>query len=190
MTTEAAQSPSLCRNNGRTCGACCWGSDVPRASLELQLKRNQRVSSQLLNDRLPGSMRLLLLELLSRRGMDLILAPLLWIPFLSKWIRERLQTRIVCAFVQFEDSEYQQVGCRLHPTRWHGVDLRQASAFRLLHGFSCGTAGYLCSEAKRFAESAAKTSAAGTSDHSRCSNVALLIPDWYDYSKAIRDRSD
>lgn len=184
MTSEAVQPPSLCRNNGRTCGACCWGSDVPRESLKLQLKRNQRVSSLLLNDRPPGSMRLLSLELLSRRGLDLILAPLLWIPFVAKWIRERLQTHIVCAFVQFEDAEHQQVGCRLHPTRWNGVDLRQASAFRLLHGFSCGSAEFLCSEAQRFALSATETS-----DESPCSSVSLVVPDWYDYSKAIRDRS-
>ena len=141
-----------------------------------------------LNDRLPGTIRLVWFELLSRRGLDLILAPLLWIPFLSQWIRERLQTHIVCAFVHFEDSAHEHVGCRLHPTRWNGVDLRQTSAFRLLHGFSCGSANFLCSEAKRFALSATDTSDPADALLQQTS-VSFVVPDWYDYSKAIRDRS-
>ncbi len=185
MTAQTEQPVSLCRNNGRTCGACCWGSGVSRESLVLQLRRNQRVSSLLLSDRLPGSMRLLLHELLSRRGIDLILAPLLWIPLLSVWIRKRLESRIVCAFVRFEDTAGQQVGCVLHPTLWNGSEIRQAVAFRLLRGFSCGSPDFLCAEARRFAASLSDPSG----EAYQIPQVSFVVPDWYDYSQAIRSRS-
>jgi hypothetical protein len=130
-------------------------------------------------------MRLLLHELLSRRGIDLILAPLLWIPLLSAWIRKRLVPHVVCAFVRFEGADNQQVGCALHPTRWNGVDVRHDVAFRLLRGFSCGSPDFLCAEAHRFATSLSQPS----QEPYQIPQVSFVVPDWYDYSQAIRSRS-
>jgi hypothetical protein len=90
-------------------------------------------------------------ELFVRRGADLLWATLLWVPLLGHLLRRWLKRRTSCAFLGFEDETETRVGCLLHPTRWHGLDIRQRRAFALLPGFACGPADYFCLSAYRFA---------------------------------------
>jgi hypothetical protein len=124
----------------------------------------------------PSRWQLLRHELAARRGIDLLLAALLLIPVLSDWLRPRLKSRMVCAFLGIEDAEERRLGCLLHPTRWEGTELRPASAFRLLRGFGCGSPRYLCSAAHRFAAARAEQ----VREFAR--QVAGM--DWYHYSRA------
>lgn len=142
----------LCRSAGHTCGRCCWGDAVPRATLERRIRRQTHWFLRLIAaDRAPSALRLLLFELWVRRGADLILALLLLTPILGDWLRPRLRRRMSCAFLGFDDSAEQRIGCLLHPSRWQGHDRRQRSAFALLPGLGCGQPDFFCLPAWRFA---------------------------------------
>lgn len=178
-------SETLCRYAGRTCGACCWGNEVSRRQLERQVSVNTWVARVL--GRLPASdaIRSVLQEIISRRGQDLILAPLLWIPFLAGLLRVRFSRGVVCAFLAFEDSSQSRLGCLLHPSRCGGADDRRSTAFRLLRGVACGAGDYFCEAARRF--SASGVGGDGVPLISRC--LQELPTDWYAYSMFIRQRS-
>ena len=147
-----AARPPLCRYDGHTCAACCWGDEVPRPALAAALRRNGRLfGGARAGERPPGRLRLLLHELAARRGLDLLWSVLLWVPGFGPWLRLRLRGRLVCAFAAFEDERERRVGCLLHPTRWGGGDVRQKAAFALLAGLGCGGADFFCLAARLFA---------------------------------------
>jgi hypothetical protein len=149
----AARLPlPLCRFDGHTCAACCWGEAVRPATLRSALRRQTRLFRRRFpRGRLPGLGPLLHYEVAARRGLDLLLGCLLLLPPLAAWLRPRTQRRLVCAFLAFEDDREERVGCLLHPSRWNGVDLRPRAAFRLLRGVSCGAPDWYCLAAHWFA---------------------------------------
>jgi hypothetical protein len=138
---------SLCRADGHSCAACCSGDAVARPVLQRALRRQTHLFARLVGAR-PGRWRLLLHELVVRRGGDLLWGALLLLPGVSGLLRPWLKRRTVCAFLGFDSEE--RVGCLLHPSRWNGVDRRER-AFALRPGFGCGRADYLCLAAHRFA---------------------------------------
>lgn len=182
MSATEPTFSTLCRHDGRTCGACCWGSDIDRAALAKQLARNRRLFHHFNRLSRPvTNLGAFLHELRVRRGLDLLLAPLLWLPIVSSMLRRLMAKRIVCAFAAFESGDDNSVGCLLHPKRCHNVDLRQRFAFRLLHGFRCGSAEYFCDANMHFRESSREEQA----------NVLQQLPcsDWFNYSNAIAAQS-
>jgi hypothetical protein len=174
---EPNGSVPLCRFNGHTCAACCWGSAIDRADLVAALRRHRRLFRPLLESpRLPGRWRLLWHELATRRGLDLLWAVLLLVPGLADWLRLYLKPRLVCAFLGFVDDTEERVGCLLHPTRWGGHDVRRRAAFALLRGIGCGAADYLCLAARLFAR-------AGWQERRRLARTTEAM-DWHQYSQA------
>jgi hypothetical protein len=162
----------ICSSGEKTCGACCWSPSLPRADVEKKLRRHR----DLFPERgIPSAFGLLWHELRARRGLDLILAPLLWIPLARAWLRARLQARLVCAFVAFRDRSETALGCLLHPERSAGVD-RRPFAFRLLRSFACGAPDYLCDGALRFE--------AAPPRERRRFQIAVRELDWFDYGHA------
>ena len=116
----------LCRQDEHTCGCCCWGEEVRRPALEAQLGRQTRLfRSRFYPGRPPGRLELVCYEVAARRGLDLLLAVLLWVPVLGDWLRLRLKRHLVCAFLGFEDEGQRRIGCLLHPSRWQGRDVRR-----------------------------------------------------------------
>jgi hypothetical protein len=140
----------LCRFDGHTCAACCWGEAVRPAALRAALRRQTRLFRQL-GPSPPGRWELLRHELAARRGVDLLLGALLLLPVLGAWLRPWLRPRLVCAFLGFEDAAGRRVGCLLHPSRWAGREVRPRAAFRLLRGFACGEPDWYCLAAHWFA---------------------------------------
>jgi hypothetical protein len=167
-------SESLCRHNGHTCAACCWGDRLDRPTLTRLIRRQTRLFARLVGRR-PTGFRLAFYEVIARRGLDLVLAALLWIPLLSDLLRPWLRRRMACAFLGFEDEAETRVGCLLHPTRWQGEEKRPQAAFHLLRGLGCGTPDYLCLAALLFAR--------GWSDRERFRRESANL-DWYDFSQA------
>jgi hypothetical protein len=150
LSTES-RPDSLCRGGGHTCGACCWGEAVSRPVLAERLRRQTLWFKRLIPPGAPPSRpRLLVFELIARRGVDLLVAPLLWVPWLGEWLRLRLHRTMSCAFLAHTDANQEQIGCLLHPTHWHGVD-RRFAAFALLAGMGCGRPDFFCLAAWRFA---------------------------------------
>ncbi len=169
---------SLCRIGGRTCGGCCWAAGIPRPGLERKLARHRRLFARLSDrTRPPSPLRLLLHELRARRGLDLILAVLQWVPWLGPHLARRFADDVVCAFAAFEDEGNAQVGCLLHPTRCGGKDARQRAAFRLLKNFGCGAPDYSCEACLRYSSSDSEQQAA----------ILQQLPadDWFDYSQSV-----
>jgi len=146
---EAADAESLCRAGGHTCGRCCWGAAVGRHVLAQRLRRQTRVFAKVVGNR-PGRAKLLRYETSIRGGTDLIWAVLLALPVVGDWLRPWLQRRMSCAFLGFEDAGRTRVACLLHPTRWHGRDVRCRAAFALLPGLGCGASDYACLPAWRY----------------------------------------
>lgn len=176
---------TLCRYAGRTCGACCWGNDVSRQQLERQVSMNTCVARMLARLPAADAIRGVLQEVIARRGHDLFLAPLLWIPFLAGFLRARFSRSVVCAFLAFEDSSQSRLGCLLHPSRCGGAADRRTMAFRLLRAVACGAGDYFCAEARRFS-----ASGIGGDDARSMSQWHQELPtDWYEYSMSIRQRS-
>lgn len=156
----------------KTCGACCWGPSVSREGLARRLRRHRALFP---SSGLPGPVGLLRHELLARRGLDLLLAPLLWLPVLGSKLRSWFQGRVVCSFLAFLDDGETAVGCLLHPTRWDGAESRRG-AFRLLAGVACGAPDYLCASAVRFSRE---------TPLSRLRfQIATRRLDWFEYSLA------
>ena len=92
-----------------------------------------------------------------RRGLDLIVAPLLIVPVVRGLVSNMLRRRLVCAFAAFLDDAESRVGCLLHPDGAEGSDLRERTAFRLLRSFGCGSPDYLCLGARAFEAASASS---------------------------------
>jgi hypothetical protein len=173
---ELERSVSLCRWDDRSCGACCWGSDVTRIELAPRLKRQKLLFAKFVGRKCrPSWLRLLFHELRSHSLSELLFVPLLVLPGISPWLRGRLRRRLICPFVAFEEEPEQSVGCLLHPTLWCGAD-RRSAAFRLFVGFGCGPSDFICSGARRFALSTPQT-------RERFRRLASNL-DWYNFSRA------
>lgn len=169
---------TLCRHGNSTCGACCWGRDVDRTTLNKRLRRQQQLAAGWSSgDELPSPVRLLWHELRARGGADLILALLLRVPWLGKLVRSWLAKRVVCAFIAFDGPTTNRVGCLLHPKRWGGRDVRRQAAFRLLPGLGCGESDYACAGCQKFARADAAQQLVMLND--------LHSDDWYEYSSAV-----
>lgn len=162
----------ICTLGEKTCGACCYGSGVSRERLSRLLRRHRLVFHR--RGR-PSRLTLLWHELRARRGLDLILGPLLHLPVLGRKLRARFQDSVACAFLAFRDESETTVACLLHPARWNGSDRRRA-AFGLLAGIGCGAPDYLCASARRF-------ELAEPPDR-REFEIATRGMDWFDYGRA------
>lgn len=177
MDPQTTTPTLLCQHRGSTCGACCWGVGVSRADLQRRLHRHTRLFAPI-RDSLPTLWQCLLHELRSRRGADLVWGLLYLIPMIGPKLRRRHSRDLVCAFMGFTDDHKTKVGCLLHPSRFHGSDRRNARAFALLPGVSCGDPNYVCSAGHRY-DALPLVQQIGFDD---C--VADL--DWYDYTNTIR----
>lgn len=173
---------SLCRQNGLTCAACCWGRHASRRLLTTRLSRNRDLFSRhSQSPRPPSATALFIHELWSRCGSDLVYALLLHLPFLRRHLQRWLADRVVCAFAAFESDDATAVGCLLHPSRYKGVDVRAIAAFRLLPGFSCGPPSFSCKASKNLAEVPVQK---------RADAIATCgARDWFDYSTRVREMS-
>lgn len=166
----------LCRWEGHTCAACCWGAEVPRSELQAQLRRQTRLFQRWFPSTSPlRRLPLLVYEVLVRRGWDLVWGLLLWVPGFNVWMRPRLKQRIVCAFVGFEDLEEQRVGCLIHPSRWNNQEMRPRAAFALLRGMGCGSPSFYCLAAHWFAR-------ASWEEQARLIRTTAAM-DWYQFSE-------
>jgi hypothetical protein len=142
---------SLCQLGQQSCGSCCWGRSLPRDELAPVLERNRILFQKIHSPgQLPSEWRLFWHEIVSRRGCDLVWAPLLWLPWIGKRLKAYLAKRMVCAFVAFDTVDQQSVGCMLHPLRHNDVDRRQRNAFRLLRNVDCGQTSYICDGCQRY----------------------------------------
>jgi hypothetical protein len=173
---SAAPPRPLCRFDGHTCAACCWGEAVRPGALRAAFRRQTRLFRRFGPTRPPGAWELLRHELAARRGADLLLAALLLVPFLGAWLRPWLRRRLVCAFLGYEDAGARRVGCLLHPSRWAGRDVRPQAAFRLLPGFACGAPDWYCLAAHWFARA--------TWEERRDFGRRTQALDWYRFSLA------
>jgi hypothetical protein len=170
---------SLCRVNNHTCGACCWGADVEKSQLILRLRR-QRDLFRRFNSviTMPGRFRLFLHEVLATRGINLLWAIQIRLPWIGKRQKTSIAQSIVCPFMGFDDDQENSVGCMIHPTRFEGQDIRSAVAFALLPGINCGDASYLCTGCTRFNEMPANQTLVFLD--------AVRGQDWYEYTRTVR----
>ncbi len=176
MSRAEPSGMPLCRFDGHTCAACCWGEQVTRSALRARLRRQARLFRHWFpTGTLPGRYALLLYEVVVRGGLDLVFLLLLLVPGLGTWLRPWLRRRLVCAFVGFEDSQEKRVGCLLHPSRWEGREVRPQMAFGLLPGFACGSPDYYCLAAHWFAR------APWQAQQQFAQQTASL--DWYAFSR-------
>ena len=174
---ETSPTPSLCRFEKHTCGACCWGVGIDRQELTVRLRRH-RLLFQKLNGRLPNRLQASLHELRARRGADLLWTLLMRIPFISRRLKQQLSRRLVCAFLGFDSEEEKGVGCMIHPSRYDGIDIRNQTAFQLLPGVECGDPDYVCSGCHKFD--------AMTQDQQQIFSAAVEPNDWYEYTETVR----
>jgi hypothetical protein len=166
----------LCRFEGHTCAACCFGEDVPPHRLRAALHRQTRLFARHFRGRqLPERLTLLRYELLARRGADAVLTILLLLPGVGGLLRSWLKRRMVCAFLGYEGEE-SRVGCMLHPSRWEGREVRPRVAFGWLPGFSCGAPDWYCEAAVWFARAGWR--------HRRDFARATSGMSWYQYGRA------
>jgi hypothetical protein len=176
LTVLPADDP-LCRQDGRTCAACCFGERVPRGQLERRLRRQTALLRDWIGQGRLSRRRLWQYEFRARPAMDLLWAFILLLPVVGNLLRPWLQKRSVCAFLGFEDDEESRVGCILHPARW-GVDHRQKAAFALWRGFGCGAGDYFCSSAWIFRRLPWRV---------RRDFLREIEPlDWFEYSRRCR----
>ncbi len=163
----------ICSREGKTCGACCWSPRLSRTELRRKLRRHRR---QFRSTKPRSSLGLLRHELLVRRGLDLIVAPLLIVPVVRGLVSTLVRRRLVCAFAAFLDDAESRVGCLLHPDGAEGADLRERTAFRLLRSFGCGSPDYLCSGARAF-----EAASASSKQHFQSETGGM---DWHAYGLA------
>jgi hypothetical protein len=175
----APPADGACSLGGRTCGACCWSTSIPRSELEARLRRHLRLfENHLESGWLPGRRALLFHELRARHLAGVLLGLMQWLPFAGPAITVRIARTVVCPFAAFRDRRESRVGCLLHPTLWRGRDVRASIAFRLLPGFGCGAAAYSCIAAQRLASAP---------DVARRSfNLDTATLDWFEYGRALQ----
>jgi hypothetical protein len=135
-----------CHNLQATCIACCRGPDVSEPVLTIRLRRQSRLFKRL--GAHPGRLRLVIFEVVVRRGLPLLLGPLFLVPGLGTRLRRSVGRRESCAFLGFTDAAESRAGCLLHPSRRPGPDVRRGVAFALLPGFGCGRPGFYCAAAR------------------------------------------
>ena len=172
-----AKPGSLCRQQGQTCGACCWGAGIDRKTLTEQLEHNRLLFESVSWDQ-PSRLRILWHELRARRGRDLVWAVLFLIPWWGRKLRQRVSDTIVCAFIGFDSPEHSQVGCMLHPTRFAGRDIRNQAAFGLLRGIECGDPNFVCTASQRFDLM--------SDAHRNVFHECVRNEDWFDYTQTVR----
>ncbi len=174
------ESPSLCRTNDQTCGACCWGVNVGREELQIRLEHH-RILYERFADRLPSRWEMLLHEIKARRGINLVWAVLFRIPIFGRRFRQKIAAKLTCAFMGFDSPDQKKVGCMLHPTRYNNVDVRNTGAFQLLPGVSCGSATYVCTACQRYN---------GMSTlHRDVFDSCVADTDWFEYTQTVRSFS-
>ncbi|MEO1980902.1 MAG: hypothetical protein ABGZ24_10330 [Fuerstiella sp.] len=127
---------------------------------------------------LPGRFRLFLHEVLATRGINLLWAVLVRLPWFGKRQKKSIAQSIVCPFMGFDDNQEESVGCMIHPTRFEERDVRSAVAFALLPGISCGDANYVCTGCTRFNDMPA--------DQTQVFLDIVGSQDWYEYTRTIR----
>ena len=175
---ESTANSTLCRRNDNSCGACCWGIDVDRATLNVRLERHRKSFEQLVGQNKPTAVRLFWHECVCHRGKNLAWAVLLRIPFIRERCKRRLSRQLVCAFLGFDSAARTKVGCLLHPSRHPGSDIRNSVAFRMLPGVECGDPQYVCDGCHRFDAMSAGQKSVFTE--------AVSSQDWYDYTQTVR----
>jgi hypothetical protein len=163
----------LCRASGKSCGACCTGTAIDRATLTARLRRHRQHFPRTGNQP-PSAVQLRRFELRVRHGLDLVLGWLLVLPAIGPALRGWLRPRLTCAFLAFDDAAETTIGCLLHPCRWQGVDRRQAAAFAGLPGFGCGGAAG-CDAADRYGQASRRVR---EQFHQSAAHA-----DWYEYSR-------
>lgn len=149
---------------------------MTRIEVDRRLRRHTKWFQWLAGDRDPGRWRLLLYELLVRGPGGLGWAFVLLIPLLGDLVRPWLRRRTACAFLGQLDAHNGEVGCLLHPNRWHGRDVRRQAAFSLWRGFGCGDAAWQCLTAWRWLRAGRR------SREEFLRQVEGL--DWFDYGDA------
>lgn len=179
MSDGEFKEASLCRSNGNTCGACCWGVKVSRSDLEVLLERH-RVSFQFWTrgGTVLSRWRLWLHETWCFRGRNLLWAVMLKRKSHSQSLKKSLSQNLTCTFMGFDDEGAATVGCMLHPTRFDGRDVRQGAAFRFLGGVECGDPGYVC-------DGCSKVDALDSETRTAIAK-SLSSRDWYDYTQTVR----
>ena len=179
MSSTPYREASLCRANGHSCGACCWGPQVSREELLVVLDRNRRSFKRWTKDGTRLSWwRLFLHETFSHKGRNLLWAIGLRLPVLSKQLKKKLARKLTCSFLGFDDEQNAASGCMLHPVRWEGQDVRQQNAFRMLPGIECGDPAFVCNACHQME---------GESNPQRQQFVQITTGmDWYDYSETVR----
>jgi hypothetical protein len=166
----------LCRFDGHTCAACCWGGAVSYPSLRGRLRRQTRAFARHFAGRQrPGRLDLLLHELNVRGAADVFWALLLLLPLVGDLLRPVLSRHLTCAFLGYEDERRERVGCMLHPSRWEGRDVRGRSAFALLCGIGCGSPDWYCLAAHFFDVATAR-------ERRRLAQQGRSLS-WYTYSR-------
>ena len=179
MSHSEFKEASLCRVNGKTCGACCWGVSVSQSELEVLLERHRtsfrfwtRGGTAL------SPLRLFLHETWCRRGQNIVWAVALRLPSVGQRLKQSLGQNLTCAFMGFDTSDQSAVGCMMHPARFGGRDVRQGAAFRFLPGVECGDPGYVCDGCSRV-DALDETTRAAVVE-------AISSGDWYKYTQTIR----
>jgi hypothetical protein len=185
VLAPARRAATLCRSGEHTCGACCWGEALTRPALAEQLGRQtwwfRRLAAGDGSSAPPSRasrLRLLLFELIVRRGWDLVWAPLLWLPLVGDCLRPWLRRRLCCAFLGYTDDAQERIGCLLHPARRRGEDRRRQAAFALLRGMGCGRADFFCLAAWEFAHASPA--------RRRAFLARVRHADWFGYSQATQ----
>jgi hypothetical protein len=169
----------LCRYQGATCGACCWGKGVAKERLTAQLSRNRAVFDHYVAAApQPSTWRLLVHELRASLGTHVVLAILLRLPVVRTVMRRWLADRLVCTFVAFEPNQSAGIGCLIHPSRHAGRDVRAQVAFRLLPGVECGRPSFRC-------KASVDLSHATEEMRSQALGPAAGVG-WFDYSSYVR----
>ena len=179
MPNRVFREASLCRTNGKTCGACCWGVTVSRSDLETLLERHRKSFLFWTRDgTVISKSRLFFHETWCRRGKNIIWSLALRLPVISERLKQHLARNLTCAFMGFDTEQHKSVGCMLHPTRFEGEDVRQAAAFRLLPGIECGDPGYVCQACSSVNQL--------TEPQRSAVAESLTTGDWYEYTRKIR----
>ena len=90
MVKSTPTISSLCQRGAQTCGACCWGVNVNRTTLVRRLRRHRISFQRVATTKRYRHWRLLCHEVRVHRGMNLIWAVLLRLPWTSQRLKRHL----------------------------------------------------------------------------------------------------